>query len=194
MNNNKSIFLVLIFALFSVTSLLAQGKPLGKVTAVTEDKRHSVTGTLVQYTDAYDKTYLELEIGEKKPMIVKELQYAPYDYQYYAYLGSRNIDMPIMNESAYYYFNFKIPLDNPGRFVGNVRALSEDGKEYRSFRIYQYNSPVDGVYYEAEHGAGNRRAAVRKTSNNNRFKYYIQFYDAGRYFYNLPAKKIVGQS
>lgn len=143
-----------------VSFLMAQGKPLGKVTAVTADKRHSVTGTLIQYTDAYGKTYLELEIGEKKPMVVKELQYAPYDYQYYAYLGSRNIDMPIMNESAYYYFNFKIPLDNPVRFVGTVRALSEDGKEYRSFRIYQYNSTVDGIYYEADHGAGNRRALV----------------------------------
>lgn len=69
--------------LFSVTSLLAQGKPLGRVTAVTEDKRHSVTGILIQYTDAYGKTYLELEIGEKKSMAVKELKYTPYDYQYY---------------------------------------------------------------------------------------------------------------
>lgn len=187
MISKKIIFLLTCILCFS-NMLLGQGRSLGAVTAVTEDKRHSVTGTLIQYTDAYGKTYLELEIGEKKPMVVKELQYAPYDYQYYAYLGSRNIDMPIMNESAYYYFNFKIPLDNPGRFVGNVRALSEDGKEYRSFRIYQYNSPVDGVYYEAEHGAGNRRAAVRKTSNNSRFKYCILFYDAGRFFYNLPTK------
>lgn len=189
MKINKTVVLTLLFALFSVSSLMAQGKTLGKVTAVTEDKKHSVTGTLIQYTDAYGKTYLELEIGEKKPMVVKELKYAPYDYQYYAYLGNRNLDMPIMNESAYYYFNFKIPLKNPGRYVGNVQALSEDGKVYRNFRIFQYNSPADGIYYEAEHGAGNRRAPVYRTSNNNRFKYCIQFYDAGRYFYNLPTKK-----
>jgi len=167
---------------------MAQGKPLGRVTAVTEDNRHSISGTLIQYTDAYGRQYLELEVGAKKPMVVKEIKYAPYDFQYYAYLGSRNLDMPIMNESAYYYFNFKIPLENPGKFVGNVRALSEDGKKYRSFRIYQYNTPSNGIYFEAEHGAGNRRAPVRKTSNNNRFKYYIQFYDAGKYFYNLPQK------
>lgn len=185
----KRFLFTTISILCFVPFLMAQGKPLGKVTAVTEDKRHSVTGTLIQYTDAYGKTYLELEIGENKPMVVKELKYAPYDYQYYAYLGSRDLDMPILNESAYYYFNFKIPLKNPGRYIGNVRALSEDGKEYRTFRIYQYNSPVEGVYYEAEHGTGNRRASVRKTSNNNRFKYCILFYDAGRYFYNLPTKK-----
>lgn len=187
-SNMRKLLILLIFAISSTSLLMAQGKPLGKVTAVTKDKRHSVSGTLIQYTDAYSKPYLELEIGADKPMVVKELKYAPYDYQYYAYLGSRDIDMPILNESAYYYFNFKIPLENPGRFVSQVRALSEDGKKYRSFRIYQYNSPLDGIYYEAEHGPGNRRAPVNKTSNNSRFKYYIQFYDAGRYFYNLPQK------
>lgn len=185
----KKITFILTCILCFSNILLGQGRSLGTVTAVTEDKRHSVTGTLIQYTDAYGQTYLELEIGGEKPMVVKELKYAPYDYQYYAYLGSRDLDMPIMNESAYYYFNFKIPLKNPGRFVGKVQALSEDGKEYRTFRIYQYTSPVDGVYYEAEHGDGNRRAPVRKTSNNNRFKYCISFYDAGRYFYNLPSKQ-----
>ena len=166
---------------------MAQGKPLGKVTAFTKDKKNSISGLLVQYTDVYGEKYLELEVGADKPMIVKELKYAPYDFQYYAYLGSRELDMPILNESAYYYFNFKIPLENPGRFVGNVRALKEDGKEYRSFRIYQYNLPSGDIYFEAEHGAGNRRASVYKTSNNGQFEYYIQFYDAGKYFYNLSS-------